>query len=98
MFYVTNIFLVPLVLAVWVLDLYMILAATRWILTRIRTEPASRLCSSLQPFTDALPQAIRKRLEAWLGRRIRNWLVWLVVIVAAMILRNIMVSILGSGQ
>ena len=62
MIYTTNILAVPLVLTIWALDMYLFLLMVYGVLTKVSGERASQLLLCLKPFTDPLPQAVRRWL------------------------------------
>jgi hypothetical protein len=74
--YTTNILAVPFMLLLWALDLYLFLLAIRLIVARLPRAWAQRALPVLQTFTDAVPQAVDRRLTKWRGRRVETWLPW----------------------
>ncbi len=60
----TNIFCLPLLLVVWMIDGYLLLLLIRWILSRIPQTSESQLCPQLGLLTDPLPQ--------WLGQQLQR--------------------------
>ena len=96
--YTTNmsIFALPFLLAIWALDLYLILASIRLILPHIRGDRPSRWCMTLQSFTDPCPDALRRWLEARRSKPTPSWLPWLTVILGVLVLRHLLIwTVLG---
>jgi len=92
----TNVLALPLVLCIWAVDLYLLMACARLILGKWSGETAARICHGLKPITDPLPAAVR----GWLGRRwarpVPGWVPWAVALFAALILREVLLSIAVS--
>lgn len=87
----TSIFALPVLLAIWALDLYLLLAAIPLILSRISGDRPNHWCMSLRQFTDPIPMAIHR----WLMRRrttpIPGWMPWLIVILGCLVLRHLLI-------
>ena len=96
MIYTTNILAVPLVIALWALDMYLFLLIAYSVLTRLSGERASQLCSCLKLFTEPLPQVVKR----WLGRHtstpVKQWVPWAVVILACLIIRHVLILVIVS--
>ncbi|GEM_PF-5227556 len=89
----TSVFMLPLLLAIWAVDIYLLLAAIRIVLPWIRGDPPRRWCRAIERFTDPIPLA----LHQWLARRrttpIPNWVPWLIVIISCLVLRHLLIAI-----
>lgn len=90
----TNILALPLVLLLWSLDAFIMLASARLVLGQLAADWAGRLSRSLAPLTDWAPDHLRRIGAHWFKRSIPSWAGWVIVIGAAMILRNVLVGTL----
>jgi hypothetical protein len=86
--YTTNILAGPVLLLVWGIDLFLLLAGIRVVLARISA--ASSICHSLQQVTDPLPNAIGRWIAARRREPAPRWLPWLIVALAALIVRQLL--------
>ena len=89
-----SIFALPVLLAIWAMDLYLILASIRLILPQIHGDRSNRWCTTLQQFTDPIPMAAHRWLSARRARPVPNWLPWLVVGVGVIVIRQMLTLIL----
>ena len=89
--YTTNIPAALLILAVWCIDLYLLLAGVRFVLSRMNTTQTNGLCLTLQRFTDPIPTALHRRLMRRRTVPIPKWLPWLIVILGGLILRHLLI-------
>ena len=88
-----SIFALPFLLAIWAMDLYLLLASIRLILPRISGDRPSRWCMTLRQFTDPIPEAIGRWLSARGARSTPNWLPWVIVILGSLVLRHLLIWI-----
>lgn len=97
MIYVTNILAGPLLLIVWLIDVYLVLTSVRLVLSRLESGRALAAARSLERLTDPLPQAI----HAWLSRKRRrstgSWPAWLIVLLGGLALRYLVLAIILTG-
>jgi len=97
MIYVTNILAGPLVLIVWLIDVYLVLTSVRLVLGRFEGGRALAAARSLERLTDPLPQAI----HAWLSRKRRrstaSWPAWLIVLFGGLALRYLVLALIVVG-
>jgi hypothetical protein len=89
----TNILALPLVLCIWAVDLYLLMACARLILGKWSGETAARICHGLKPITDPLPMAIRRWLQGHRGNLIPGWVPWAIVIGAGLVLRHLLIAL-----
>ena len=86
MIVVKNILYLPLILAIYAVDTYLLLAAIRLAMDRFN----NRFIDALRQVVDPVPQ----RVIAWLATRgvrpVRRWAVWLLVFVALIVLRHLL--------
>ena len=81
----------PLILAVWVLESYLLLALIRLALDRFSSERAERLCSALQQLTDRVPDMVDVWLTMKRGGDHPTWAPWTIVICGAVVIRYLLV-------
>ncbi|MBN2560180.1 MAG: hypothetical protein JXQ75_04555 [Phycisphaerae bacterium] len=89
----SNIIAAPLVLAVWLLDVFVFLACMRLALGRMTGEWPSRVAAGLRPITDPIPQALARYLASRRDRAVPSWAPWLCVIGGAVAVRYLLVWI-----
>ncbi len=92
--YTTNILALPLILLVWAIDLYLLLAGIRLLLSRIRSSRTHSFCLVIRRFTDPLPCAVRQWLSTRQTKPVPNWLPWLIVGAGAVLIRHILILIM----
>ena len=89
--YTTNILALPLMLLIWIVELFLVLSAIRLALSHLSNVRAQGACTALQRYTDPVPEAI----HGWLSRRwqkpVPAWLPWLIVIVSSLLLRHFLI-------
>ena len=96
MTYTTNILAAPLVLTIWALDMYLFLLMVYSVLTRLSGERATQLRTCLGPFTETLPQAVRRWLGRHTSKAVKQWVPWAIVIFAGLIVRRLLVMVIVS--
>jgi len=87
----TNILALPLILAVWCIDMFLLLAAIRFVLSKIAAAQTGGLCLTLQRVTDPIPTAVHRRLMRQRTTPIPGWLPWLIVILACLVFRHLLI-------
>ena len=94
--YTTNVMALPLLAAVWVIDVYLCMAVFRLILSMQEASWAQLACRALQPLTDEIPRRVEQVLVRWRHRPAPTWLPWVAVIAGAAMLRHLFIWILIS--
>jgi hypothetical protein len=89
MIHPVNILVAPLALVLWAIDIYVFLAGIRLIAGRLSGPKAAEVCSWLRQATDSLPHGVEVWMAAHTARPVPRWLPWVVVIVAAILVRNL---------
>lgn len=92
MIHTTNIFAAPVMLVLGLLDTYLFLLGVRLIAGRVAA--SSRFTKCLRQLTDRIPQHVDRCIAGKRSKPNPRWLSWVVVIVAGMIVRHFLVSIL----
>lgn len=89
----TNIFLLPFVLIIWVIDSWVVLLSAKLVLQNVRTAWAGRACTAIAPFTDGLlTPATRWVQRRW--PRISVAAIGFAVLLFCVILRQLIVRII----
>ena len=81
-----NILSLPVLLSVWAIDAFVFLVSLRWLLHSMPVMRQKRFYRSLVGVADWLPDL----LHSWLDCGPR-WVSWVVIILAALLLRYVMV-------
>lgn len=88
----TSILALPLIVLLWVLEGYVLLVCVRLVFARLTNLSwAARICDRLKPFTDPLPEAVRRLLSRRFRRPVASWLPWLVAIGGALLMEQLVV-------
>lgn len=90
----TNILALPLILLVWVLDAYLLIAFVRLVLSRVSGMQSKPLYLSLQQLTDGIPSRVNRWIAGWRDVSNPSWLPWLVVLVSLIVIRHLVVWVL----
>ena len=90
--YTTNILSLPILLLIWAIDLYLLAAGIRLILSRIPA--ASGASRGLGGFTDPVPGVVGSWLSAIRRKAVPAWLPWLLVGAVALILRQLLILLI----
>lgn len=90
----TNILALPVVLLLWSLDAFVMLASIRLLLGQLAADWAARASSGLAPLTDWAPDNLQRLLEGKFRFPVRSWVAWAVVIGVALVLRHVLVGTL----
>ena len=90
----TNIFTLALVLAIWIIDAYLILTAIRFALEYSMGTRNSSLVRWLVRVTDSLPMRLGQFISDKTRRKVHIWLPRALLLVAAVALRHVMVLLI----
>ena len=85
----TNIIALPMILLIWAIDIYLLLAGIRLILRHIPA--ASGVCQGIAKFTDPVPDAIGRWLTSRRHKPVPTWLPWLLICIAAVLIRQLLI-------
>lgn len=89
--YTTNILAAPLILVVWCIDIYLLMASLRLFLGNFHSKQCITIRLALQKFTDPLPQTLSIWLSTRCGKSLPNWQSWFLVIAGSLVVRHLMV-------
>ena len=92
----TNIIAGPLVMVVWLIDIYLLLISIRLLTSRLKGMFFDRLCKNLKPITDPIPQIIHHKIVRYRHRQVPEWISWLIVLSVLFCVRHGVVWIIVS--
>ncbi len=95
MVYTTNILAVPLVVAVWAVDMYLMLLLARVVLSGLSNSRAGKLHDRLRPLTDPPMMVVQGCLERHSTRPIKRWVPWAVVVTCGITVRHMLIAVLA---
>ena len=85
-----HLFAMPFLLAVGLIDLYLLVTALRLITAQLASPGACRIDTAISQFTDPLPNAIRRWLQGRTNRITPAWAPWLIVIGSLIVIRSLL--------
>ena len=88
---ISNLFNLPLLILIWLIEAYLFLAAVRLIVARIPNARQTYFCQNLKLLTDFVPEALSRKLLKWKDKSIPSWLAWFIVILSGFILRQALI-------
>ncbi len=88
--FTNNVAVGPAVILASMTDLYLAAILIRCILVFRETGPAVRARQALQPVTDLIPNAIRRRLNAGRERPVPGWLPWAITIASVVVVQDLL--------
>jgi hypothetical protein len=95
--YSTNILAVPLLIMVWLIDLYLLLIGARWIVAHTPCEWATRVLPGLQNVTDGIPTLLHRRVFVRCCGVDAPWLAWFCVLAGALVGRHLLLWVILTG-
>jgi hypothetical protein len=84
-----NLFAAPLMVAIGLIDFYLLMAAIRGIAGSLNHPGARRLSTALQPMTDWPVRWVSGLIASRSGRPLPPWAPWLIVLLTAVFVRQI---------
>jgi len=94
----SNILAVLVFLLTGILDLWLLVATLRLVLGQIPTARSSQLFPVLQGVADPPPHYVQQRLAAWRRRPVASWVPWTIVLIATLLTRQLLVSLLTAAR
>ena len=91
-----NLFNLPLLITIWLIELYLFCAVARLVMARISSARQTQFCHNLKLLTDFLPNAVGRKLTARKGGALPSWLSWFIVLLAGFIIRQTLIVIVTS--
>lgn len=89
----TSIFASPLIMFIWVIDIYLFLASVRFVTNQYQNTRNSRVCQGLKLLIDPVPNAVSRKLSRFRRKSSPLWLPWLIVILFTVFLRHLLIWI-----
>jgi hypothetical protein len=96
MTYISNLFNLPFLILIWLIEAYLFLASARLIVARIPSARQTYFYQNLKLLTDFVPEALSRKLLKWKDKTIPSWLAWFVVILSGFILRQALIVIVTT--
>lgn len=87
----TSIFASPLIMMIWVIDIYLFLASVRFVASQYPRTRNSRVCQGLKLIIDPLSNAVDRKLARLRRKSSPVWMPWLIVIVLAFFARHFLI-------
>ncbi len=91
MIFITHIFNLPLLILIWLIEVYLFLAAARLILAKIPSARQTRFYRQVKLLTDPFPNFVSQSLAKWSHASMPSWLAWVIVILLGCFVRQILV-------
>ena len=91
MIYISNLFNLPLLIIIWLLEVYLYLATARLIVAKIPSARQSHFLQQLKLLVDFVPNALSQKLVKWKDKTIPSWLAWFIVMLSGFILRQALI-------
>ncbi len=93
MTYIPNMFNLPFLILIWLIELYLFLASARLIVAKIPSARQTYFYQHLKLLTDFVPEALSRKLLKWRDKSIPSWLAWFIVILSGFIVRQALIVI-----
>lgn len=94
MFFVTNVFNLPLLIMIWLIEAFLFLAVVRLILANVQSARQGHMYQQVKFLTDLFPDVIGKGLaKVSSSASIPSWLPWVITVLLLLIIRQILVQI-----
>jgi hypothetical protein len=90
MIFITNFFILPLLIAMGAIDAWLWMTSIRLLLARL--SPDNQLTDVLARLTNPLPNMVSKQLSGHLKKAVPQWQAWIITIVSLVILKHIFLS------
>ena len=91
--YTNNIFAAPLLLAMWAIDVYLLLVSIRLIAGQIPSISESCFNRNLRQLTDPLANMVTEKIAKHKDR-VPLWLPWFIVILSGLVIRQALIAII----
>ncbi len=98
MVFVSNPFLLPVLILIWSMDAWLWLALIRLALHRTRSGPAGEINRVIANITDPLTRSTDRWLNHFTRTSAPPWLSWIVTLLAVALMRQLLLSLLIAYQ
>ena len=95
--FTTNLFSFPIIILIWLIELYLFLAATRLVMAAIPSTKESHLYQQLKLLTDFVPNSLSQKVGKCKDTPISSWLSWFIVLTTAFLLRQLLIVIITTN-
>ena len=96
MTYTSNIFSLPLLILIWLIEAYLFMAVVRLIVARIPNAKQTHLCQNLKLIVDFVPETLKRKLSWCKNKSIPSWMAWFIVLLSGFIIRQILIVIVTT--
>jgi len=96
MIVINNICALPIAMAVWVLDMLLLMMTLRLIVGWLPATRDSLLAITLAELIDPMCMALTRHASRWVGRPCSSGVVWLLLILAAVLARDVLAILARS--
>ncbi len=93
-----NILALPVVLGIWVVDLYLLALLVRGILNGLPSGGGSPFRLWLKQVTDPLLRTVRDRFQRHVAKPIKPWALWAGIAIAGLVIRHFLLVLLIAMQ
>ena len=97
MIFISNLFVLPLLVIIWSADAWLWLATIRLLLGKI-TSANNSFYNALRCLADPLPEYVRHITTKWSSKSLPYWMPWLMCFIGLMILRYALLEIIIVSQ
>lgn len=94
MIVITSLFNLPFLILIWLIETYLLLVAIRFLLAAIPALSHSHVHQKVKLLTDAAPDFVGRHLSQWTDSAVPAWVPWVIVVLSACMLRQLLISIL----
>jgi hypothetical protein len=98
MIVITNFFSLPLLMAIWAIDSWLLLASVRLILGKVNPAKQGHIHDAIGQLTDPVPKLINQQVLRWFTKSLSKKAVWLLTIAVVIAVRYIVVCLVISIQ
>jgi uncharacterized protein YggT (Ycf19 family) len=92
MMFVTNLFILPFQILIWLIEAYLFFSAMRLVMSRSQNARQTHFYHQMKLLTDPLPNLVTRALGKGSATSRPSWLSWTIVILAACVLRQMLIS------
>ena len=94
--YTISVIAGPLVLVVWLIDIYLLLISIRLLASQLKGVCFDGLCQNLKPITDPIPKALHQKIGVLKHKQVPEWISWLIVLSVLFCVRHGVIWIILS--
>jgi len=87
---ITNAYMFPLVISLWVIDTYVLLIGIRLLTRQLASASTSTITRCLAELIDPIPTRLHRWLSRYLRKPVGEWVAWLGVILILLMARHLL--------